>query len=123
SGTFEEDEEDEKEEDSEEETEQITVGAEGKVFARTWYKMKLAVPLVQQYEELTGKTEVKYYGEIASLKAPLWNIKKSDFTSAEEEMNTSQLKIFNINFPISIHKLTLKEKEQIIIHLTEEEAK
>lgn len=116
---------DHSEEDTDEESEenQITVPAEGKVFANTWYEMDVSSSLYQFQEKLSGEKMTKYYIQLFQYELPIWNFWKEPYSNALEEVEKQPIHLLKWELPIPVVKKTIYNKETLNQIRTEEEAK
>lgn len=123
SGVYEPEEEKEPdEEEKDKDSSREIVGAEGKIIARTWYEMKMSIPLEINYERLTGAEEKKYYLQMSKLQLPIWNFKPVPFEQVQKEDQVDQLHLFHYKLPLYFMQTTIREKEMVEEKRTKSEA-
>ncbi|NLI67445.1 MAG: sporulation protein YqfD [Bacilli bacterium] len=111
------------ENEDEENKEKITMRAEGKVYANTWYEVTVSSELFTVHERLEGDFIEHRYLTVGNFTLPLFNFKKPPYTFTEESIQEKQLKLFERTLPIYYVKKTIYDKELIEIKRTETEAK
>lgn len=90
--------------------EPILVPAEGYVKAKTWYEVDVTVPLIEEYETLTGNREYQYFIGIDRFMIPVWGFKKSEFQHKHIEKEDMPLSIMKWETPLYVVKSTISEK-------------
>lgn len=101
----------------------VTVPAEGKVFANTWYEMNISSSLYPSLEKLSGEKMTKYYVQILNVHLPIWNFWKEPYQSSLEEIEIKPITLLKWEVPIPLVKKTIYNKETIQQTRTEKEAK
>lgn len=100
----------------------IYVAAEGEIIGKTWYEVKVTIPLNGHFEMLTGEYEESKFIRIGKLMLPYWGFKKPEFTHLFDEVHENQLYFLNWELPIATGKTIYREKVYNTIKRTKEEA-
>ncbi|MBT2214501.1 sporulation protein YqfD [Virgibacillus dakarensis] len=113
--------ENENEEDSKKEKAKL-VAAEGEVIAKTWYEVKVTVPLKANFEMLTGNKEKKYYLRFGDFKLPIWGFGEPDYKRIQQEENDNAIHFLKWKLPVHFVESILSEKQYEKLERTKEEA-
>lgn len=98
------------------------VGAKGKVWAETWYKTKVEVPLKTSFSVFNGDSKVKHTISIGKSEVPIWGFGKNEFKEYEEEDDARSFHFLKWDLPFQYHKKTIMSKEIVKRVYTKEEA-
>jgi len=98
------------------------VAAEGKVMARTWYKMNVTIPFKASYELLTGRREKTYDAKLGNIQFPIWGFSKPNYKDMDIEQEEHSLYFFKWKLPFKIVESTFFEKQYNQVKRTKEEA-
>lgn len=112
-----------KEEHAEESEQEIIIGAEGKVFANTWYEMTVESALTKYYKRLQKPNNTVYYLRFNQYDIPIWGKFWETKPDDEQILITKRFTLFQNTFPLTLVQIYFFEKEQIVEERTLEEAK
>ncbi|MBM7554727.1 sporulation protein YqfD [Thalassobacillus pellis] len=89
------------------------VRAQGNVFAETWYRLEVSVPMKETLHTTTGNNEQRYHLRIGSFEFPVWGWGKIEYSLVKKEEDSSQLSIFSKELPFYWKKSTYYEMNRL----------
>lgn len=109
-------------EEKKDEKEKSYIMAQGDVFARTWYEVKVSVPLKVSHERLALEEKDKYYLMIGSKQFGIWGFWHESFKHSITERKEYPLTIFNYEIPFKFIKETTFKTDLFYDKRSKEEA-
>ncbi|WP_209123009.1 sporulation protein YqfD [Alkalihalobacillus sp. BA299] len=98
------------------------VPAKGSVLGEIWYKSEVTIPLVNQFETLTGEGKTYHYLSIFNFDLPVWGWKKHRFEKAEAFERKHSIRLLNWTLPVQYKKKQWLEKNEVEREYTVDEA-
>lgn len=108
---------------SEQEIAQEAVGAEGDVYANTWYEVTVSSSLHSYHEKLSGEKMRKYDLKFGTVQIPVWGFKKVPFDRILVEKEEKPLYFLKWELPIQFIQHTIYNKSSFQHTRSKEEAK
>lgn len=100
-----------------------TVQGKGKVEATVWYGSEMQIPLQHLRKQYTGPSYNKHYLVFGSYPVQVWGYGQNPYKSFEEQAADREFYIGSFTLPIRFRTAEVKETQEDIITLSEEEAK
>ncbi|GLY10001.1 sporulation protein YqfD [Bacillus badius] len=98
------------------------VAADGEVWAETWYKAKVEMPVSTEFQVLTGRQVKKHRLEAGSFKLPVWGFKNHSFADYKKDEQLHSISFLGMKLPVSYAETTYYESKQTSRSYTEKEA-
>ncbi|MBO8176855.1 MAG: sporulation protein YqfD [Bacillus sp. (in: Bacteria)] len=98
------------------------VPAKGEVWAETWYKTDVELPLTSQFTVMTGNSHKTHRLSFGSFSIPIWGFESPEFTNVQKETNQYPLHFLGWKLPISYSKEVVWETEEVERTYSKEEA-
>src|SRR5690625_2730037 len=111
------------EEDEKGELNEIVVGAEGEVYANTWYHVTLQTPLITDKEKIKDERKTKYYVQLKQILIPLFIQSQKRALEEEVVIHKKTFSLFNYKLPLSLVRVHIYNKKYLKKMETFEQAK
>lgn len=109
--------------DPDKEVKTEVIGAEGKVYATTWYKMVVTMPVHTNKENLTGAYRTRHRLVIQDLSLPIWGFLKNPYSKYIADDKDVTPKLFKWKLPFQIKRTTYYETYQVSTDYMDESKK
>lgn len=109
--------------DSDKEAKTKMVGAEGKVYATTWYKTVVTMPVQTGKELLTGTYTTRHHLVIGDFRMPIRGFSNIPFVGYTAEEKDVTPKLFQWELPFRIKRTTYYETYKVSTDYTENKAR
>lgn len=99
------------EEDNKKDDKAKKIPVKGKVYANTWYNVKVSVALDKSQASLTGKNKTYYHLQVGTFSIPVWGWKEQPYTDQIAEYDVQPIRLWKWTLPITWVKKELHEYE------------